>query len=302
MLIASRMAFSQKDQSAHTLSIKSWSNDHTNDISLIMKTTDPKQCKKFTKQLKKDLKSLDKKLFIIDFNGDIMAKEVEGLRRIIDCLIPLVKNQDQVLVRLDSKGGSVPHYGLAAVQLSRLRQANIPLTVCVDKIAASGGYLMAACANKITANPFSLIGSIGVVMNMPNVHKLLKKNDIDFHQVTAGKYKRTLTPFTPATKEASNKVQKDLDMIHHQFKHFLSKYRPHLDIDAVSTGEHWIGSDAIGLGLIDELKCSDDIIFESKSTHQIYHITCTKSKSFLEKIVAPMSQLYSKGMEWFHFD
>lgn len=302
VLFASKLAFGENKKSKHTLSIESLSNKHNLDLSLLMKAIDPKKAKKHAKELKKELNSNQSRLFVIDFDGDMLATEVEGLRRIIDCLIPLTNKKDQVLIRLESKGGSVPHYGLAAVQLSRLRQANIPLIVCVDKIAASGGYLMAACANKILANPFSIIGSVGVVMNMPNIHKLLKKNNIDFHQITAGKYKRTLTPYTAATKEASNKVQKDVDMIHYQFKHFISKYRPNLNIESIATGEHWIGSDALELGLIDDLECSDDLILNFKKTHSIYHLQCKKSKSMLEKLGLPVSQLFNKSQEWLNLN
>ena len=105
-------------------------------------------------------------------------------------------------------------YGLAASQMQRIRDKKLKLTVCVDKVAASGGYMMAVVADKIIAAPFAVLGSIGVLAQVPNFHRLLKKHDVDFEMLTAGKYKRTLTMFGENTDKGREKFQEDIEDTH----------------------------------------------------------------------------------------
>lgn len=218
-----------------------------------------KQLKAYEKELKAQDKAKDKadkpddksKVFVIDFKGSIDAHEVSSLREEITAILSVATEQDKVLVNLESGGGMVHGYGLASSQLDRLRQANIPLTVCIDKVAASGGYMMACVANEIIAAPFAIVGSIGVVAQLPNFNKLLKKHDIDYEQHTAGDFKRTLTVFGENTEEGRAKFQQELEETHVLFKEFVSQYRPTLDIAKVATGEHWYGKQALDLGLVD---------------------------------------------------
>ncbi len=199
-------------------------------------------------------------LFVVDFDGSVNASEVENLRRIISLIIEVGDKTDEVLLRLTSPGGAVAGYGLCASQLDRLRKAGIKLTVAVDEVAASGGYMMACVGDKILAAPFAYVGSIGVVTEFPNFNRLLKKYDIDYEQLTAGEFKRTMTMLGENTDEAREKMKSELHDIHVLFKNHVAKYRPNIDIDKVATGEFWLASDAIKLGLVDELTTSDDYI------------------------------------------
>lgn len=199
-------------------------------------------------------------LYVLDFKGSMDAHEVTSLREEVTAVLSVVKPKDEVLLRLESPGGVVHGYGLAASQLQRLREKEVPLTVAVDKVAASGGYMMACVAQRIVAAPFSIIGSIGVVAQIPNFHRLLKRNDIDVELHTAGQYKRTLTLLGENTEQGREKFREDLNETHHLFKQFVSSMRPALDIEAVATGEHWYGTQAKEKGLVDDVATSDDLL------------------------------------------
>jgi serine protease SohB len=224
------------------------------------------------------------RIYLINFNGDIKASAVEQLRESISAILFTATPNDEVVVRLESAGGLVHSYGLASSQLDRIRKKNIPLTVCVDKVAASGGYMMACVANKICAAPFAIIGSIGVVAQLPNFHKLLKKNDIDFELLTAGEYKRTLTMFGENTDKARDKFVEDLELTHSLFKEHVSQQRPIVDIDQVSTGEIWFGIQAKEKSLIDELTTSDDYITGLAENHDIFEVKYVVKKGLSEKL------------------
>ena len=212
----------------------------------------------FIKKPVKVKKKHDKHLFVIDFKGSLDAKEVDSLRREVNAILSMATDKkDDVLVRLESGGGVVNGYGLAAAQLQRLREHGMTVHVAVDKVMTGGGFSMACVGHKIYAAPFAFIGSIGVVAQIPNVHRWLKNHDIDFEQITAGEFKRTLTIFGENTEEGRRKFKKDLEAIHHQFKDFVQTNRPQLDIDKVATGEVWSGQQAKELGLVDEIITSD---------------------------------------------
>src|SRR5690606_11055820 len=212
---------------------------------------------KQTKQEKKE--GLRKpRVFVLDFDGDIKASATDNLRHEVTALLSLASAEDEVVLRLESGGGMVHGYGLAASQLARIRQAGVPLTVCVDKVAASGGYMMACIGDKVLSAPIAILGSIGMVAQLPNVHRLLKKHDIDFEVLTAGEYKRTLTVFGENTEKGREKFQEDLETTHELFKNFVGRYRPQLSIDEIATGEVWLGVSALNKHLVDELKTSDE--------------------------------------------
>ncbi len=200
------------------------------------------------------------RLFLIDFKAGIDAAQVAQLREEISALLTVAEARDEVLVRVESGGGMVHAYGLAASQLDRIRQAGIPLTIAVDKVAASGGYMMACVADKIIAAPFAIVGSIGVIAQIPNFNKLLKKHDIDFEQHTAGDFKRTLTMFGENNDAGREKFREELEQTHELFKQFVQRYRPDLDLAKVATGEHWFGLQALELGLVDAIQTSDDFL------------------------------------------
>ena len=188
------------------------------------------------------------------------------------------------MVCLESPGGVVHGYGLAASQLMRLKQRNIRLTVAVDKVAASGGYMMACVADKIVSAPFAIIGSIGVVAQIPNVHRLLKKHDVDVDVMTAGEYKRTMTIFGENTEKGKQKFQQELEETHQLFKQFVAQNRPHLDLDKVATGEHWFGQQALNLNLVDEIMTSDDLLLQAMKEKSVIGVKYAVKKSLLQKV------------------
>ncbi|MCP3130481.1 protease SohB [Shewanella sp. KJ2020] len=251
-----------------------------------------KQFKAYEKQLKAEEKAKEKaadethtgKVFVIDFKGSIDAAEVASLREEISAILAIAEKGDEVIVNVESGGGMVHGYGLASSQLDRLRQADIPLTVCVDKVAASGGYMMACVANRIYAAPFAIVGSIGVVAQLPNFNRLLKKHEIDYEQHTAGDFKRTLTVFGENTDEGRQKFQQELEETHVLFKSFVGKYRPELDLAKVATGEHWYGQQAIDLGLIDAISTSDDVLMSLAGERTVYKLRYQIRKKLADKI------------------
>lgn len=223
------------------------------------------------------------RLYVLDFDGDIRASEVEKLRREITAVLTTATPEDEILVRLESGGGMVTSYGLAASQLDRIRDKKIPLTICVDKVAASGGYMMACVADKVVAAPFAVLGSIGVVAQIPNFHRLLKELNIDFELLTAGKYKRTLTVFGENTDEGRDKFLEDIERIHGQFKAYVGERRPKLDIEEVATGEIWSGQDTLDLHLADELSTSDQYLIDACEAREVLILTYKEKKSLADR-------------------
>ncbi|ELY5879535.1 protease SohB [Cronobacter sakazakii] len=229
-------------------------------------------------------------LYVLDFKGSIDAHEVSALREEVTAVLAVAKPADEVLVRLESPGGVVHGYGLAASQLQRLRERQIPLTIAVDKVAASGGYMMACVANNIVAAPFAIIGSIGVVAQIPNFNRLLKRNDIDIELHTAGQYKRTLTLLGENTEEGREKFREDLNETHHLFKEFVHSMRPSLDIDAVATGEHWYGVQAKEIGLVDEISTSDDLIIARMAEREVVSLRYMQRKRLMDRFTGSAAQ------------
>ena len=245
--------------------------------------------KQEAKALKAKLKNGEKEtpkpcVYVLDFKGDISASETTALREEISAIINVAKADDEVLLRLESPGGVVHGYGLAASQLARLKQKGIKLTVAVDKVAASGGYMMACVADKIVSASFAVIGSIGVVAQIPNVHRLLKKYDVDVDVMTAGEFKRTVTVLGENTEKGKQKFQQELEETHQLFKQFVSQNRPCIDIDKIATGEHWFGQQAIDLKLVDEISTSDDLILEKMKEKHVVSVKYRLKKSLIKKL------------------
>lgn len=213
-----------------------------------------------------------RRVYVLKFEGDLEASNVESLRQEVTAVLTMAEPQDEVMVSLESPGGMVHAYGLASSQLLRLREQQIPLTVCVDKVAASGGYMMACVANRLLAAPFAIIGSVGVLVQMPNIHRLLKKHDVDIEMITAGEYKRTMTPITEVTEKGREKVKQEVEEMHELFKQWVKQYRPVLDIDQVGTGETWVGLQALGHNLIDGISTSDSYIVEACAEADVYEV------------------------------
>ncbi len=247
------------------------------------------------KSLKAEIKSASvekisepqkRRVYVLDFDGDLQASAVSKLRRELTSVLAAASTQDEIVVRLESGGGVVHGYGLAASQLARVKAKSVKLTVCVDKVAASGGYMMACVADHIVAAPFAVLGSIGVVAQLPNFHRLLKKHDVDFEMITAGAYKRTLTVFGENTESGREKFREDIEDTHAQFKEFVSEQRPGLDIEKVATGEIWLGRRALDVRLVDELKTSDEYIVEACENADVYEVRFEEKKKFQDKLMA----------------
>jgi len=234
--------------------------------------------KKAAKERKKEDKAAKKepserpRSFVIDFKGDLKASAVASLREEVSAILDVAGGDDEVIVRLENHGGMVHEHGLAASQLSRIRDRDIPLVVCVDKVAASGGYLMACVASKIYAAPFAIIGSIGVIAQLPNFNRLLDSHGVDFEQITAGKHKRTVTMFGKNTDEDRAKLKEELEDVHVLFKDAIARYRTELDLEKVATGEHWFGTRALELGLADEISTSDELLSQKAKDRDLYLI------------------------------
>jgi serine protease SohB len=227
-----------------------------------------------------------KRIFVINFHGDIKATAVASLREEVSAILSLATPDDEVLVKLENHGGLVHEHGFAASQLRRIREKNIPLTVAVDKVAASGGYMMACVAQTIIAAPFAVLGSIGVLAQLPNFHRLLNRHGVEFEQIKAGELKRTLTMFGVNTEEDRAKFSEQLEDTHRLFKEFVAQHRPALDIDKVSTGEHWFGQRAVDLKLVDKLITSDDYLLGASENSDLYEISYTVSKSIGDRLAS----------------
>lgn len=275
------ISLGRRDKTAERLIVKNMNEKYDTMRELLeYEVLDKKSLKKISKAHKKEIKAKKKeatekikhRVFVLNFKGDIRATAVESLREEITALLTIANQEDEVLLRLENPGGTVHEHGLAASQLLRLRQRDIPLVVAVDKVAASGGYLMASTANKIIAAPFAIIGSIGVLAQIPNFHRVLEKHGVDFEQITAGKYKRTITMFGKNTDEDRKKLKQDLEEIHDLFKSSVTAHREELDIEQVATGEHWYGQQALELKLVDELMTSDDYLLEKSKDSNIFEI------------------------------
>jgi len=247
-----------------------------------------KRRKKADKDLAKSIKQGEteprKRVFVLNFKGNIQASESSELRESITAVLAETNQKDEIVLNLESSGGAVHGYGLAASQLDRIRKRHIPLTICVDKVAASGGYMMACVGDKILSAPFAMIGSIGVVGQLPNFNKLLKKHDVEFEQHTAGEYKRTLTMFAKNTKEDREKFRKDIQEIHDQFKNYVAERRPRLNIDEVATGEVWLGTRAKELGLVDDVLTSDEYLTSQLAHADLFEVSFVQKKSIKEKL------------------
>ena len=231
-----------------------------------------------------------KRYFVLNFEGNIAADAVESLREEITAILSMATKNDEVILRLESPGGMVHAYGLASSQLLRIKNKKIPLTICVDKVAASGGYMMACLADRLVAAPFAIIGSIGVLVQLPNFHRVLKKYDVDYEIISAGEYKRTLTHFGEITNKGKDKVKDDVENIHQIFKDWVKTYRPSVEIDTIATGETWVGSQAKDKYMVDDIKTSDECVIEACENSEVYEIKFEIKKSLQVKLASLLEE------------
>ena len=267
--------------------------------SLLNEILPKKHFKQFLKKKKADEKAASKEekmkhIYVLHFNGDIKASAVSTLREEITAILHIAEKNDEVILCLESAGGMVNGYGLAASELLRLRNRQIVLTIAIDKMAASGGYMMAAVADKIICAPFSIIGSIGVVVQLPNFHRYLQDKHVDFEQHTAGEYKRTISLFGENTEAGRQKLQQEIENIHGQFKQLIANHRKQINIQQVSTGEYWLGQEALKLNLVDELKTSDEYILECTESAKVYELYYEIRKPLLSRLSNQASLIREK--------
>lgn len=271
--------------------------------ALAQAMSSPSQFKKRIKDENKEIKRARKepvpersRVFVIDFDGDLEASGLDGLRNEITAVLTSVREGDEVVVRIDSAGGLVHAYGLAASQLSRIKARGVRLVAAIDKVAASGGYLMAAVADRILAAPFAVVGSIGVAAQVPNVHRLLKKHDVDIEVLTAGEYKRTLTVFGENTEKGRAKFIEELEDVHALFKEFVGDNRPDLDLALVATGEAWYGQRAIERKLVDEIRTSDEYLMAACGENDVFEVKWVEPRKPMERFLEQWNTV-SKG-DW----
>ncbi|NKB31660.1 MAG: protease SohB [Pseudomonadales bacterium] len=241
-----------------------------------------------------------KRVYVLNFKGNLAADAVASLREEITAILSMAETKDEVILRLESPGGMVHAYGLASSQLVRIKNEKIPLTICVDKVAASGGYMMACLADRLVAAPFAIIGSIGVLVQLPNFNRVLKKLDVDYEQISAGEYKRTLSVFGEITEKGREKVQEDVENIHDIFKHWVKDHRPSIEIDKISTGETWVGTQAKERYMVDEIKTSDECVVEACADAEVFEVEFEFKKSIQEKIGGVLEESSSRFVSrWF---
>lgn len=255
------------------------------------------ETKAHKKQQKERAEETRSRLYVLDFHGDIEASQVTELREEITAILQILQQGDEVMLRLESEGGLVHGYGLAASQLKRVRDRGFTLTVAVDKVAASGGYLMACVADHILSAPFAVVGSIGVVAQMPNFHRVLKKHEVDVELHTAGEFKRTITMFGENTDAAREKFREELEDTHKLFKQFVVEHRPQVAIEKVATGEHWFGSRALAMKLVDTLKTSDDYLLEKARTMDVFRVRFRRKKPLAERLHLSLFKLARSAVE-----
>ena len=260
-----------------------------------------KKVHKEDKKAKKKEKKNQKKegvtrncVYVLDFKGDIRATATASLREEVSAVLAVATKDDQVLLRLENSGGAVHEHGLAASQLMRIKKHGVPLVVSVDKVAASGGYLMACVADRIIAAPFAIVGSIGVIAQLPNFHRFLEKRGVDFEQVTAGRFKRTLTVFGKNTDEGREKLKEEIEDVHNLFKHQIAEHRPDVEIEQIATGEHWYGLRALELNLVDEISTSDDYLMGASKEYELYCVTYKRRRSIPERLLGGAESLLAR--------
>lgn len=234
------------------------------------------------------------RIFVLDFKGDVRASATASLRREVSAILGVANDGDKVLLRLENAGGAVHEHGLAASQLLRLKARGIELSVAVDKVAASGGYLMACVADRLMSAPFAIIGSIGVIAQLPNFHRWLESRGVDFEQLTAGPYKRTITVFGENTEQGRQKLKEEIADVHELFKAQIAEHRPQVDIERVSTGEHWYGIRALELDLVDEIRTSDDFLIEAARDTDLYHVRYKRRRTAIERLMSGVETLLSR--------
>ena len=304
-ILIARLARSGDGGQDREITIKSINNryDAMRD-ALDAKLLEKKERKALAKARKRQAKARrgqpsGKRVYVLNFKGDLRATAVKNLGREIDAVLTVARpGDDEVVVRIDSGGGTVTGYGLAAAEIFRLRARQISVTASVDQVAASGGYMMACAADRIVAAPFAVVGSIGVVASVPNLHKLLQKNAIDYEDITAGEFKRTVSVLGEITPAGRDHFQGKLEAIHAAFKAHVAARRPGADIERVANGDYWLASDALALGLVDEIVAGDELLFRARDSARLYEVNWEARKSPLQHLLGGLGAVARKAADF----
>jgi serine protease SohB len=239
-----------------------------------------------------------KRIYVLSFKGDLRASAVKRLGAEIDAVLIAARPQtDEAVIRIESPGGTVTGYGLAAAEILRLREHNIKVTASVDQVAASGGYMMACAADRIVAAPFAVVGSIGVVAPVPNLHRLLQKNEIDFEEMTSGEFKRTVSVLGEITPAGREHFRGKLEDTHEAFKSHVARCRPNADMAKVANGDHWLAREALALGLVDELATGDELLFRARDSARLYEVSTEARKNLLQQLLSGFGAAAQKAVD-----
>jgi serine protease SohB len=268
---------------------------------------DRRERKALAKTLKKEAKAAakarrgetpGKRIYVLAFKGDLRASAVKRLGAEIDAILIAARaGTDEAVIRIESPGGTVTGYGLAAAEILRLRERKINVTASVDQVAASGGYMMACAADRIVAAPFAIVGSIGVVAPVPNLHRLLKKNEIDFEEITAGEFKRTVSILGEITPAGREHFREKLDTTHQAFKDHVAQCRPNVDLARVANGDYWLAREALSLGLVDEIMTGDELLFRARDGARLYEVSTEARKTLLQQLLSGFGATAQKAID-----
>jgi serine protease SohB len=237
------------------------------------------------------------RIYVLDFKGDMRASAAGNLRHEVSAILGLARKGDTVLLRLENSGGLVHEHGHAASQLARLKDHGLELVVAVDKVAASGGYMMACIGTQILAAPFAVLGSIGVLAQIPNVNRLLEERGVDVEMFKGGEFKRTVTMLGKNTNEDRARFQQEIDETHVLFKQFVAEHRPGLDLARVATGEHWFGKDALGLALCDALGTSDEWLMARREESDLLHVRYRRKEPIARRLAHAVEDAPARALE-----
>lgn len=293
------LLFSSKKESGLELTVMTFRERYSSDqMRVLQKTVAKNLWKTFKKIINKEkLDKRDSSLYVIEFVGDMKSSQTDSLKEMVTILATIVKKKDEVLVIMNSPGGQVHQYGYAASQLVRLRD-RCQLTVAIDRIGASGGYLMACVAHQILAAPFAIVGSIGVIGQVPNINKLLKKNLIDIEEHTAGAYKRSLSIVGENTPEKIDRFKYELEQTHLLFQNFVKEYRPIVHDDALLSGEHFYAAQSLEhYKLVDKIITSDEYILDATAHKNVVYLKTAPKVSWISRFVAVSQSIVEASVE-----
>jgi len=188
-------------------------------------------------------------------------------------------NTKAIIIRANSPGGSPVYSDMINQEIYRQKLAHpkTPIIFAIEEVCASGCYYAAVAADKIYAQPASIVGSIGVISPQFGVDKLMDKLGVENRLLTAGKYKAMGYPFSAQNPDVTKIQQQMLNDIQQQFIQAVKKGRPHLSNNPdLFTGRYWIGSQAESLGLIDGYATVDSIARDQFGSTNLVDFTIGK--------------------------